>query len=349
MTTEDFLRPKKSCAEELAPLKLVAFASPGRPPHYARQEVNPPVASETGNPLRSMAPVALLACLKGMYCSGRLTAAILASLALQFLPILAQRVSRKQEKINRKGPKLRKGPILQLLRRLCEQLKSIPDSQRACEALQGYIGGTDTGHLGDGLAELLKVLAACKSRILLASALVAVADEVLQVLPFLFPESFGPASPNPCGAVAAAVVGAPVHGGFACAMCHADPIVGPRFEVAGRKASLCGECFMKDSLLGNSEERDFSCRLAPKDYDPEAALDLSQGALDAPIFLSQPSGMFPCPLLDESALSLPPWPLEPTMQIAQMMNSTTLKSAALAGLSTFLNERTGASECFRGC
>ena len=331
MTTEDFLRPTRSCAEERVPLKLVAFASPCR--SYAhRKEVNAPV-SDTGSPLRSMAPVALLACLKGMYCSGRLSAGVLAALLCQFLPILAQRVSRKQEKINRKGAKLRKGPVLQLLRSLCEQLEAIPNTP-ACEALSGYISGTDTGRLGDGLAELLRCLAACKSRTRLATALVAVADEALRVLPFLFPE-FGSASPKPCAAWAAAVVGAPVHGGFACASCQVEPIVGPRFELAS-KASLCGECFMKDSLQGRAEEHDFSCHLAPKDYNAEAALDdYSCDGADAKLkALSQPNGLFhSAPLLQAEGAS--PWTLGP-VQVAQFLNSATLASTAVAGLSAFL-------------
>ena len=335
MTTEDFLRPAKSCADELVPLKLVAFASPARPYTMRREEVSTSQASETGNPLRSMAPVALLACLKGMYCSGRLSAGVLASLALQFLPILAQRVSRKQEKINRKGVKLRRGPILQLLRSFCEQLETIPDSQHACEALHAYVVGNDTGHLGDGLAELLKCLAACKSRTRLAKALMAVGDEVVCVLPYLFPETFGSSSPSPCAEWAAALVGAPVHGGFACATCQVDPIVGPRFEATvsrDRTISLCGECFMKDVCLqsGKAEERqkDFSCRLAPKDYDAEAALDGSSSAMDPPRGLFHGS-----PLLAES---IPPWALGPAAQVAQMLSSATFKSAAVAGLSAFM-------------
>eukprot|EP00931_Biecheleriopsis_adriatica_P057777 TRINITY_DN3429_c0_g1_i1.p1 TRINITY_DN3429_c0_g1~~TRINITY_DN3429_c0_g1_i1.p1 ORF type:complete len:509 (-),score=103.45 TRINITY_DN3429_c0_g1_i1:25-1488(-) len=333
-TVEDFLfgnARSGSCADELTPLKLVVLrpgttdgsrmgAAVQRASEQQRDEVMPapglerkakaprieakpvPGASQasglpSGNSLRSMCPLGLLACLKALHSCGRLSPAVVASLALQFLPILAQRVQRKQEKINRKGANMRKEkPLVNLLQAVCEQIRRIPEAEPVRPALKAYIAGSDTAHLGDTLADLLRRLAACKSRAPLATALLAVGAEMLAVLPCLCPETFGarpgaapsPTNfPGPLGAQAAAIAGAAVHEGFACARCGTKPIVGPRFELvdheydascaprkwAGDNHSLCGECFARDSTnCGPGDERCFVCRLAPEGYNAEAML-----------------------------------------------------------------------------
>ncbi|CAJ1365550.1 unnamed protein product [Effrenium voratum] len=202
--------------------------------------------SESG----SLCPVNLLACFKGMHCMGRLSEKTLVSLVLQFLPIFAQRVQRKQEKINRKGVKLRDKKFLNLIKQVCEKFQDLPDTEKALTYLQAYHSGSDVNHLGDSLAELLRALVSC-DKASVAAALVAVAEDLLAVLPALFPDTFG--APNSC-------VPLPVHAGYSCALCEMAPIEGPRFEENG--SNFCAECFVIKSLQGKTEEA--KCHLAPK-------------------------------------------------------------------------------------
>lgn len=238
--------------------------------------------------LRSLGPVALLACLKGLHESGRLTPEILASLMLQFLPIFAQRVQRKVEKMNRKGLKMRQDknfkPLMHFIKRLCIHFQEIPETRNVRDDLQNYLAGSEAARLGDTLAELLRCLVACSSRSTLASALLAVAKDILRVvLPCVFPESFQ--DTRPCSEWAAILLGAPVHGGIACALCRQQNIVGPRFEgqqhgEGGEGRSLCGHCFVKETVKGKADDSSYTCRLAPLGYDAEAALgDINSNSL----------------------------------------------------------------------
>lgn len=79
--------------------------------------------------MRSLGPGALSSCLQGMSCSGWLTTEVLASLGLQFLPILAQRVQRKQEKLNRKAV-WREKPLMKLVKSACRHLPEVSGTQR---------------------------------------------------------------------------------------------------------------------------------------------------------------------------------------------------------------------------
>eukprot|EP00435_Cladocopium_sp_Y103_P031193 s1817_g7.t2 len=234
--------------------------------------------------LRSLGPVALLACLKGLHGSGRLTPEILASLMLQFLPIFAQRVQRKVEKMNRKGLKMRQDknfkPLMQFIKRLCIHFQEIPETRNVRDDLQNYLAGSEAARLGDTLAELLRCLVACNSRSTLASALLA--DILRVVLPCVFPESFQ--ETGPCCEWAAIILGAPVHGGIACALCRQQNIVGPRFEGQQKHGeggrSLCGHCFLKETVKGKADDSSYTCRLAPAGYDAEAALgDINSNSL----------------------------------------------------------------------
>ncbi|CAK9026483.1 Dipeptidyl peptidase 8 [Durusdinium trenchii] len=282
MTTEDFLfRPGMSCSEEVTPYELVVQSAQSMPSseEAATAALATPfdsvesdyLAKEDTNPLRSLGPVALLACLKGMHSSGRLSAEVLASLILQFLPILAQRVQRKQEKINRKGVKMRQHKsLMQLIKSICIHFQTLPGTSHILQSFAAYLAGNETQRLGDTLAELLRCLVSCKSRSSLAAALVAVARDILLVLPCLFPETFQEGHPSPCAEWAAALVGAPVHEDVVCGRCGTSPIVGPCFQ--GTRHSLCGVCFVEETVHGKAEGI-YSCRLAPEGYNKEAAFD----------------------------------------------------------------------------
>ena len=99
---------------------------------------------------------------------------------LQFLPIFAQRVQRKVEKMNRKGVKMRQDksfkPFMQFLKRLCLHFQDISETRHVREDLLNYLNGSEV-RLGDTLAELLRSLVSCNSRAALATALIAVAKD----------------------------------------------------------------------------------------------------------------------------------------------------------------------------
>lgn len=207
-------------------------------------------------------PMRLLACVRGLHNSGRLTPKALASLALQFLPILAQRAHRKQEKFNRMAckPWMRE-LLLPLLQGIVNQLDQIPEAVSLKPALQAYISGSDTTHFGDLLAQLLRILASSDSQNAIASVLLTVAEELLALLPQLFPNAFGD-------------TGAPytevgvMHAGFTCNDCGECPISGPRFEYTGDNmgvadgCNLCSECFIHHNTV-HLEHKSFTCHFAP--------------------------------------------------------------------------------------
>ena len=75
-------------------------------------------------------------------------------------------------------------------------------------------------------------------------------DILRVVLPCVFPDF---QETGPCSEWAAILLGAPVHGGIACALCHQQNIVGPRFE-GGEGQSLCGRCFVKETVKGKADD-----------------------------------------------------------------------------------------------
>lgn len=92
------------------------------------------------------------------------------------------------------------------------------------------------------------------------------------MLPCVFPESFQ--DNRPCSEWAAILLGAPVHGGIACALCRQQNIVGPRFEgqqkqgEGGEGRSLCGHCFVKETVKGKADD---SSDLAAGDHRGSAS------------------------------------------------------------------------------
>jgi len=205
-------------------------------------------SASTAAPCRSVGPQRLLGSLKALQDAGKLTAAAVAGLALQFLPILAQRAHRKQEKLNRQGVELRP-TILPVLRRLREHLQQV---EHLVPLFDAFINGEDAEHLGDLLVAALKVLkdwVDSGSTVQVGEALVAVAEELVTLLPVLFPWF---AEPPAYGATTVC------HEGFECATCSANPIIGPRFERKGDKESFCSECFIVQ-VISQPQAEAFDC------------------------------------------------------------------------------------------
>jgi hypothetical protein len=242
--------------------------------HCASREA--PIAEETsvgkgsGGTCRGAGPRGLLVTLMGLYAVGRLTSASVASLALQFLPILSQRAQRKQDKMNIHGGSWReKLGIERVLQRVVDELGRVPEAAGPRAELRAYVEGRKAARLGDALCPVLKVLAAAverpgaaKARV--AQALTGVADELKAALPMMFPTDFGPWAPSEPSPESAPLPRSLAHEGCACADCQQTPIVGPRFEAVGTHSwSLCCDCFAGHVAKHPEEQLDFRCHLMP--------------------------------------------------------------------------------------
>jgi len=208
---------------------------------------------------RGVGPWKLLACLGSLRAADRMSAPMIASLTFQFLPIMAQRAHRKQEKLNRVGTQQRE-LILPLLRRIAGQLNAVPGTEVVKGDLEAFISGKQTGKLGDCISALLKVLVAAEPKTAVAHLLKDASEELLDLLPKVFPLAF--ASHYPTLAT---------HAGTTCAACNVEPIRGPRFHNTAGQLDLCGECYI-DSAFDASTK--WECRLAaatPCDADPVQA------------------------------------------------------------------------------
>jgi len=143
------------------------------------------------------------ACLFDLHRAGSLTPQSLANLVLQFLPILARRALRKQEKLNHIGNQWR-GDLLPFLQSVDKQLDVLPELRALRPGLEAYFAGLETGRLGDFLTELLNVLVAASqrppaegggsSRSQVAEVVMAVSEELLALIKVIFPMAF--ASPK---------------------------------------------------------------------------------------------------------------------------------------------------------
>jgi len=192
-------------------------------------------------------------CLGGLRAAGKLSASMVASLMLQFLPILAQRAHRKQEKLNRVGEQQRE-LLLPMLHRMSVQLESIKEASSVKPHLDAFISGAETTKLGDSIASLFKIFATLESKAEVAQLIKGVSEELLDLLPRLFPASLHGAE-----------VPMSVHRGSRCACCNAEPIEGPRFRSASDGIDICGECFIDHAF---DASRNFECHLTAEDADP---------------------------------------------------------------------------------
>lgn len=211
----------------------------------------PGIASQS---CRSVGPQKLLACLAGLHHAGRLSSRMISSLVLQFLPILAQRAHRKQEKINRIGGQHR-DMVLPLLKKALAGAGTIPELEPVKPLLEGFIFGPDDSKLGDCAAALLKALANAPSREPVAALVRGAGAELLELLPQAVPDVF-----SWDGGLA---IGVAEHRGVKCAGCSVEPIMGPRFLTAGAEGGmdLCGECFAFHTF---EEGEKFDCHFMPE-------------------------------------------------------------------------------------
>jgi len=198
----------------------------------------------------------LFSCLNALHASGRLTSCMVASLVLQFLPLLAQRAQRKRESLNRYAVKWgERRPFIELLQILAQKLEPIPEAQTLMPALNAFISGTDTAHLGDLVANLLRALANTEAKRAVAQAVLAVSKELLTLAKGLL-------SPTDGGCPW------PTHVGSTCSRCGASPVIGPIFKPTSDSPEiLCGECFIVHSAT-SEENVAFVCHLLPDEVLP---------------------------------------------------------------------------------
>merc|ERR1719174_3393644 len=140
----------------------------------------------------SMAPWKLLMCIGSLW-KGRekdgvklWTSNMVGSMMLQFLPILAQRAHRKQEKLNRIGPQ-RHEALLDVLRSISGHIECIEECANLKESLEDYCTGKDTSKLGDFVAQASKALSTCKNEQARAQVIEGIAPTLMESFPKLFP------------------------------------------------------------------------------------------------------------------------------------------------------------------
>merc|ERR1719272_1853646 len=101
------------------------------------------------------------------------------SMVFQFLPILAQRAHRKQEKLNKLGPQMREA-LLALLHSVSAHLDLVEEARAVKPLLEEFITGADVSRLGDFVAALFKALATSKDRHAVSEAITGVAQSFLR-------------------------------------------------------------------------------------------------------------------------------------------------------------------------
>lgn len=219
---------------------------------------HPAASSSARNPAdgcHSVGPWKLLMCLRSLHDADMMSSKMVSSMLLQFLPILAQRAHRKQEKLNKLGPQMREA-LLPLLHSVSAHLDLVEDARGLRPLLEEFITGSDSSRLGDFVAALFKALSTCKDRHAVAEAITAVAPELLESLPQLIPDLFAGSFTDGAGP--------PEHTGIRCSACNREPCIkGPRFHCAEAQIDLCGECFIDQGCEVTDQQ--FQCFFVPSD------------------------------------------------------------------------------------
>lgn len=215
-------------------------------------------------------PKKLLLILRALRDTGILTPQMFASLVVQWLPMITQRIARKVDKINHVARFGLEGGMRRAAEVLQERTAATPGLERFAqeigEALQGKCNQC---RLGETLHQMLKELRTLPFEVQttfaeqVATHLLPLLDELS--LPWQkhgawsspwWPPMAGPMAP-----------GQQFHHGVTCDGCNACPIAGPRFKcLMCPDYDLCGNCYPKKLELHPScagAQRDFHCILLP--------------------------------------------------------------------------------------
>jgi len=194
----------------------------------------------------SPGPWKLLTCLGGLKAVGRFNAKSVASLAVYFLPTLAERAGQRQARLNQAGT-ARRESLLPMLHRILVHLEPLGEAGSVKQSLEAYCSGEDVSKLGETLAALLHMLVAHPDRASAITVIKGVSEELVDLLPQLFPRCF-----------AGWCMPAATHVGARCAGCDAARLVGPKFHDTASGADFCCECFVDQAP---SSSADFTCLL----------------------------------------------------------------------------------------
>lgn len=259
----------RGTAPEKQPVPEKGYESPnGAPPGLEEEFCATRCAGMFGGSQCLGGPRKLLAVLRMMRASGALTPLIFASLAVQWLPLLTQRVARKVDKINH----MAKDGAESTLRRIMEGIRDISrdteglekQEQALSKALAVKPGSQQC--LGEALLELLKSL-----RQLSFQVQASFAERVGELIMPVLDELAHPWCQGNAGKDGKEEDGTndevPLHHGITCDGCLAIPIQGPRFKcTVCADFDLCGNCYTRKlELHGNCAGalKDFTCVLLP--------------------------------------------------------------------------------------
>ena len=193
----------------------------------------------------------LVTALHMLQSGGLLTPQMFASLAVQWLPLLTQRVARKVEKINHTARHGLDQDMRGMLERIQRQVEQTPGLQNCGPAIKDAL--KSGGRLGESILDMLKALR-CLSFEVQASFCETLASSVLPYLE------------NLTGKCCETWCQGQDHLGCSCAGCGATPIVGPRFTCASCPGfNLCGNCYPeKNQLHKECLSGEFQCIIFPQ-------------------------------------------------------------------------------------
>eukprot|EP00434_Breviolum_minutum_P022653 symbB.v1.2.019990.t1/scaffold1654.1/size107508/15 len=204
-------------------------------------------------------PKRVLGTLRMLREAGMLTPAMFASLTVQWLPLLTQRVARKVDKINHMAREGLDQTMQKILEIIQEQAAATPGlEQQAAPIAEALNGDNGKRRLGEAILEMLKALRGLGFEVQTRFC-ESVAQSLLPYLENLTCQWFGDKS--------ACTSPWQQHPGSQCSGCGAIPIVGPRFKCTVCPSyDLCGNCYpQKNQLHGSCSgcKKDFQCIISP--------------------------------------------------------------------------------------
>lgn len=210
-------------------------------------------------------PRRLLSTLRMLREAGMLTPAMFASLTVQWLPLLTQRVARKVDKINHMARDGLDATLQKMLEIVQDQAAGTPGLEHYAALIAEALGGRGgQRRLGEAILEMLKALRGLGFEVQ-THFCESIASSLLPYLETLTSKWFGDSCASSCS------MSWQHHPGSTCSGCGAAPIVGPRFKCPACPAyDLCGNCYpQKNQLHGTCPgcRKDFQCIISPGGKD----------------------------------------------------------------------------------
>jgi len=198
----------------------------------------------------------LLKVFKALQADGILTPKVFASLFVQWLPMITQRVTRKMDSINRAVKERTNTTITAFLVILSDHVARYPALEEFAAPIGAIAqgGGPDAPLLGDTLRSLLIALQAQAFEVKVSfveqlyEAALPLLDDFTAESSWVDHRPWWLASPL-------------LHLGVTCDQCGAAPIAGPRWKCTTcPNYDLCGNCFAQKNVI-HAKDHDFQCIL----------------------------------------------------------------------------------------